>query len=490
MATTDARTGFRLPWSSDQRPHTEETVADGTTPSGTTADDAPTTNELGEPADLNPALEATTMNEATADQASTWNGEGSAAPTAGAGGSRRSSAARVPSKFMADLTKAMQAAAEAGREEALVRLQTDAKTAIEEIQARSATDAADLRRMADDDVAGIREWSKAEIARVREETDQKIAGRKSQLEYDIEDHAASLNRRVERVKGRITAYEEEMARFFEGLLGETDPSRFASLAEHLPEPPPLDDVDAPYVPATRAKAIDQAVAGAAAPSDTAAEQGAADGPTDASVVDPDEAMAAIEQAALEADSHDSLNGSTGSSGELIGDTQVETAPAIDGEPGSPVEGADDPRIAALAMSPDFATAEAEAAVAAGRGDISEEIPTIGDDALAARLAGLVPPTAEEGASTASEQRSTQVVVVGLISVASIASFKRHLGRLSGVQSVGVSSGPDGEFVFAVHHGSSVVLRDAITALPGFQARVTGGDDETVQVTARDPESGA
>jgi hypothetical protein len=75
-----------------------------------------------------------------------------------------------------------------------------------------------------------------------------------------------------------------------------------------------------------------------------------------------------------------------------------------------------------------------------------------------------------------------------VSVASIASFKRHLGRMAGVASVGVTSGPEGEFIFAVTHGPDLVLRDAVPAMPGFQARVTGGDDSTVQVTARDPES--
>jgi hypothetical protein len=125
--------------------------------------------------------------------------------------------------------------------------------------------------------------------------------------------------------------------------------------------------------------------------------------------------------------------------------------------------------------------------AAGRSDPSEEIPTIADDALAARLAGLVPGAAEPAAPMG-EQTSTQVVVTGLVSVASIASFKRHLGRVSGVQSVGVSSGPEGEFVFAVHHGPEVALRDAIPSLPGFRARVTGGSGSTVEVAARDPES--
>ena len=78
---------------------------------------------------------------------------------------------------------------------------------------------------------------------------------------------------------------------------------------------------------------------------------------------------------------------------------------------------------------------------------------------------------------------------GLVSVASIASFKRHLGRVTGVQSVGVSSGPDGEFVFTVHHDDAVNLREVVPSLPGFRARVTNAADGVVSVAAHDPESG-
>jgi hypothetical protein len=80
-----------------------------------------------------------------------------------------------------------------------------------------------------------------------------------------------------------------------------------------------------------------------------------------------------------------------------------------------------------------------------------------------------------------------VIVTGLISVASIASFKRHLSRYPGMRHVGVSSGPDGEFLFLVQHDPEVSLRDVIPTLPGFQARITGGDDGVVTVSARDPE---
>ena len=108
---------------------------------------------------------------------------------------------------------------------------------------------------------------------------------------------------------------------------------------------------------------------------------------------------------------------------------------------------------------------------------------IADDALAARLASLVP-----DAETVGQTRTTRVVVVGLVSVASIAGFKRHLSRVPGVESVGVSSGPDGEFVFAVVCGLDLDLHDAIATLPGFGARVTGETDGDLHVTARDPEN--
>jgi hypothetical protein len=74
-----------------------------------------------------------------------------------------------------------------------------------------------------------------------------------------------------------------------------------------------------------------------------------------------------------------------------------------------------------------------------------------------------------------------------VSVASIAGFKRHLARLENVQSVAVSSGPDGEFVFTVTHLEGASLRDAIPGLPGFRARLTGGSDDAIEVTARDPD---
>ena len=92
------------------------------------------------------------------------------------------------------------------------------------------------------------------------------------------------------------------------------------------------------------------------------------------------------------------------------------------------------------------------------------------------------------AAKAPVNESTQVVVVGLVSVASIATFKRQLGRLPGVKNVGVSSGPDGEFIFTVGHGTDTSLSTLIPTLPAFQARVVNEREGVLNVSAHDPEA--
>ena len=134
----------------------------------------------------------------------------------------------------------MQATAEASRNETMERFTAEAKAATERVHAAAAEEATELRRAADDDVAGIRDWSKAEIARIREETENRISGRKADLERELEiarRHGRGADRARER---RVAAFEAEMAEFFERLFAEEDPTRFAAMAEQLPEPPSLE----------------------------------------------------------------------------------------------------------------------------------------------------------------------------------------------------------------------------------------------------------
>ena len=123
----------------------------------------------------------------------------------------------------------------------------------------------------------------------------------------------------------------------------------------------------------------------------------------------------------------------------------------------------------------------------------EPLPIIDTAAEAAEAAEqeAAQAAATQAAAAAGERtavESTQVVVVGLVSVASIATFKRQLGRLPGVKNVGVSSGPDGEFIFTVGHGSDVSLSELIPTLPAFQARVVSERQGVLNVSAHDPEA--
>jgi hypothetical protein len=496
MATTDAKSGFRLPWSADR--NESETQDDAVVGDGASEDP----NQAASQHETPPMTDSAPLTSETDPSSS---GAGSdPAPAA-------STTARKPNKFMADLTKAMQAAAESARADTLERFNAEAKAHIESIHASTSDEATELRKKADDDIAAIREWSKTEIARIREETDERIAHRKDVLEREVEGHAAQIETRIERVQERVTSFEGQMASFFERLLAEEDPTRFAAMAESLPEPPPFDadaawdpgpladaSVTAPVVespslpePAEEASVEPPVAEGYAADEPTTAEETAAE-PTvaDAGEIASDTPQAAAESEWIAApvESTDVPSGwgelaapepspENATSSEDTGDLFSMTADV-------PAPAEVDPRLDALGIDPDFAAAEAEAGafpVATQAPD--EEIPVIADDALAARLAGLVPETAVSG-----ETVTTRVIVTGLVSVASIAGFKRNLARVAGVHSVGVTSGPDGEFVFSVSHDTSMALGESIATLPGFGARVTNESAGELTVAARDPEA--
>jgi hypothetical protein len=473
MASTDAKSGFRLPWSTDRSDADDQAESTGAEPSAVDHTEPHSESETPTMIDTAP----TPSSEGVQDAPATPAGPVTASPNA---------APRKANKFMADLTKAMQAAAEAARADTLERFSAEAKAHIESIHASTADESTGLRKKADDDIAAIREWSKTEIARIREETDERVTHRKDVLEREIEAHAAEIEARIERVQVRVAAFEEEMAAFFERLLGEDDPTRFASMAETLPEPPPF-DVDVAWTPTTLIGDTPAAVAAATAVAAPVAEP-AVDAPVagDEPVESPHAETAQLDPW------RDAPVAQVEAAPDVIAEDAVaEHAPADNGDlfgiaPDDATSAADvDPRLTALGMESDFAAAEAEAAafpVEAANPD--DEIPTIAEDALAARLAGLVAEDHDAPADVA----STRVVVTGLVSVASIAGFKRSLARVAGVRSVGVSSGPDGEFVFAVTHDPELGLADGITTLPGFSARITNEAPGELTVAARDPES--
>jgi hypothetical protein len=564
MATTDTRTGFRLPWSSDRNqdataaeaaaPTAGEAIGDAAPdalPPDATGGDGETPPEVGD-ADPSTAIAPTAPQEPAMIAFDQSPAPAPAAPAA----------PRKPSKLMVDLGAAIRATAEAARDQALAQVDADVAQVVEAIRNGSREGEDALRVRSDEDVAQIREWSRAEIARIKEETESRIAARKLGLDEELATHAAAIEQRVSQVEGTAATYRASMQAYAESLGSEDDPSRLATLAESMPEPPELEawadltdlslvvepseatpDHDLAEIATTDAEAVTETTEAveAVVEADEAEEAYEAEEPAEipfenivaaiggdrsmpeAQPLADDDAERPVDWAEPVADEPaPATTSSWGESPELtLGDVRRGAADENDGAPvagddaGDPIdrgailaalEAAAEAVVAAesAAESANQAEAAADAAETAaelikGRVDADDEMDPEAAAAMSARmdaggfeesfadrLAFLMPSHGEGDADGA--PRTTQVIVSGLVSVASIASFKRHLGRLPGVQGVAVASGPAGEFVFNVTHRPDVSFRDAVPTMPGFAARVTNTADGVVHVTARDPEA--
>ncbi|HEY7942478.1 MAG TPA: hypothetical protein VID25_11065 [Candidatus Limnocylindrales bacterium] len=455
MASTEQKAGFRLPWggsASTDAPEQETQPEDGSPQvdqegaqmSIATADPTQAPADGGSPEQVAPAEELPTAS--------------APAPMAAA------VAPHKPARFVTELVRAMRAELEKHRDSTLDEFRVEAKNHVEGVHKRSAEEVTELRQIADEDIAGVREWSKAEIARIRAETEERIETRKGELESHLEEHAALIEREIEKVQARVTAYEVEIDAFFASLATIEDPAAFASAAQQVPDPPSLEAAGAE----ARSEALADLIRAGNAPDETTPEQPAGAVEAEAPVAEAGAAETVEAEAPV-----------------------AEAGAAETVDEGAPMD-PQDPRTAALAASEDLAAAESQAAVDAATSvsEESEGIPESEADIVAARLNGLVPEHvgAIQRAAPAEDMVSTQVIVTGLVSVASIASFKRHLSRLAGVNSVGVSSGPDGEFIFKANHTPGTNLKDLLPTISGYSVRVTSAGDGVINVSARDPEN--
>ncbi len=456
MASTEQKAGFRLPWGGSASTDTPE-------PETKPEDGSPQVDQEG-----------AEMSIATADPTQAPADGGQAEQVAPAEEHKAAPApAPMPAavvthkagaRFVTELVRAMRAELEKHRDSTLDEFRVEAKNHVEGVHKRSAEEVTELRQIADEDIAGVREWSKAEIARIRAETEERIETRKAELESHLEEHAALIEREIEKVQARVTAYEAEIDAFFASLAQIEDPAAFASAAQQVPDPPSLEAAGAEARSEALADLIRAGNAQAEATAELPGDAVEAEAPVaEASAVEATDAPAATEDAS-------------------------DAAAVSESAPMDPT----DPRTAALAASEDLAAAESQAAVDAATSvsEESEEIPESEADIVAARLNGLVPDHvgAIQRAAPADDVVSTQVIVTGLVSVASIASFKRHLSRLAGVNSVGVSSGPDGEFIFKANHTPGTNLKELLPSISGYSVRVTSAGDGVINVSARDPEN--
>ena len=577
MATTDSRTGFRLPWGQDRAHETQP--AEPAEAATQDAGEAPAAPVAWPDSDFNARLGIAPQQQREPDPipegtetpepetpSATLPSIGEPAmtdPVPQPAPAAATAPAKRPTKLLADLAAAIRATTEAAREAAVAQVDEEAAEVIARIRAGSADGEAALKAQSDEDISGIKDWSKAEIARIKEEAEARITARKATLNDELAAHAAALEGRVREVDAVVGVYHADMDAYAGRLAAEEDPARLATMAETMPEAPSLGAwsslenldltavADAPVevVAAAEPEPVVEAVVEVAPEPESVAEavvevapepESVAEAVVDTEPVVEAEAEAVVEPVAeAEPVTEPAVASPWGDPNPWLARDAApaaeETLPASDVqddiprwaagetpdgfpdavEGGDPVdrgaimaalEAAAEAVVAAEAAAESADQAEAAADVAEtaaellkGRASADDDYDPEAIDAFSARLgaggletesfqdrlASLLP--GHDGAE-GTGPGTTQVVVTGLVSVASIASFKRHLARIAGVAAVAVASGPEGEFVFNVNHGADVAFRDAIPTLPGFAARVTSVADGVVSVTARDPET--
>ena len=100
--------------------------------------------------------------------------------------------------------------------------------------------------------------------------------------------------------------------------------------------------------------------------------------------------------------------------------------------------------------------------------------------LAVTLAGLVLPARAQA-------QVPRKVVSGMVRDSTGPLAKATISE-KGMPANATSSGPDGEFVFSVHHLQTVDLAAGIAGLPGFESKITSQGEGAIEVVARDPEA--
>jgi len=196
------------------------------------------------------------------------------------------------SALLAEIARAMQAAAAQERERIHAGLGDEESSQIEKVRARATAEAAALRKGADADVQAVQAWCEEEINRIRLEAERRITERRDELDQSITQHGSLIETEIQSVHGAVGGYRGTLDAFFARLAEEGDPSAIAGLAGTLPDPPDLDAVRAD-ARSQAMKALEEAASApeVEAPDDGSAGEGAtvagptADGATGETQVD-------------------------------------------------------------------------------------------------------------------------------------------------------------------------------------------------------------
>ncbi len=158
--------------------------------------------------------------------------------------------ARLPSRFQADL---MRAIFDATRDECVSvvdQTRSDGAIAIESIRQRGTDEATVVGQRAEEDYEAAGEWLRLETTRLNEEHERRVAQRRDALAMELEAQEAQVVRQVEATQGRLADFEERMKAFVSELAQAPDPAALVALAQQMPVPPTPDDLNARVEPLT------------------------------------------------------------------------------------------------------------------------------------------------------------------------------------------------------------------------------------------------
>lgn len=380
-----------------------------------------------------------------------------------------------PASLLADFTRVMRIAAESERDEALDRHRADADT----VRAWLANHGAERE-------AALLAEAEAAIARIRDDAERRVAERVALLHQRSAEAKAHVAAQIAHVDEVVARYREDLEHFTRRLEETTDPTAFAALAAAIPAPPPFElppveplpePVPADEPAATGPSATDEVAAGSLLPALIDADAEPAH----------DQALPALPPPTVTAPA--SVPDEPITLGAPTAPT-AEAAPAPTAEPG----------IAPALAEPTAVAAEqpfawpAPAVVPPPSIDWPDEPvevrpPTPAPAAGApARPAAAAPGRPAGGPSTTSHGvATTHLRAHGLFSLAGVAHLKQQLARRPGVQSISVTSDPDGAFVFSVVHHAGFDLAEAVGSLQAFAPRIDSAEGDVVKVTVKDPD---
>jgi hypothetical protein len=252
--------------------------------------------------------------------------------------------------FLAELAKAMHAAADQERERIETAVSEDAAAHAERARARGAVETDELRRLAEEDLQRIKDWSTAETARIRAEAARRSDERRAALEEFLRQHDAIIESEVAGVDDAVTGYGGTLTGFFAELRASTDPAEIARRAGMLPPPPDLEEVRA----TARAAAVARFAEGSQTDGAGAAAEASA----------ADEAGAGGDAVAGDNAGSGSTDAADGDGQPLVGVMDPDAVDAASGPPPDvlrPVEGEQEPATAGAADAGDGSEGQAEEA---------------------------------------------------------------------------------------------------------------------------------